>query len=333
MRIAILGSGLMGSALGAAWARAGHTVAFSYSRDPAKLDALARDAGDKASAARPNEAVRDAEVVLVSVPWHRLDDALAAAGGAGLFAKKVVVSCSLPMLPDDSDLAIAHETSGAETLATKLPGARVVSAFNTIPSELIRAELLMRAGRREQPQVVICGDDASAKDVAARLAGDIGFTPVDAGPLRVSRYAEPFALLVAQLAYSQDLGPALGYRFLPEHDHGTWRTFSRDTPSHVVAQSEGSSSIATVSVYSRDNLDRNGPEVEQFRQEALQFVASGVAVATGARETPPGVTAPIGIFTFGDEQRPLPFEEVLEWLRTLSIVRLVEVEYHALDAT
>lgn len=227
MRIAILGSGLMGSALGAVWARAGHVVTFSYSRDNAKLEGLARDADNKARALAPNEAIRDAEVVLVSVPWHHLDDAIAAAGGPEAFANRVVVTCTLPMRPDDSDLAIGHDTSGAEALAQRLPSGRVVAAFNTIPSELIRdhEEQMARLARRdsggfaaigvEQPQVVICGDDVQAKDRAATLATDAGFTPVDAGPLRVSRWIEPFALLVAQLAYSQDLGPALGYRFLP----------------------------------------------------------------------------------------------------------------------
>ena len=58
-----------------------------------------------------------------------------------------------------------------------------------------------------------CGDDAKAKEVAAALIRDVGFDPVDAGPLRVARYAEPFALLVGQLAYEGDGGPELAYRF------------------------------------------------------------------------------------------------------------------------
>jgi 8-hydroxy-5-deazaflavin:NADPH oxidoreductase len=226
MRIAILGSGLMGSALGSAWARAGHSVVFSYSRDDAKLEQLARDAGSGASTAAPNDAVRDAEAVLVSVPWHRLDDALGVAGGPAALSGKLVVSCSLPMRPDDSDLAIGHDTSGAEQLAARLPAAHFVAAFNTIPSEIIRPDL-QQVARDERPHVVIMGDDTAAKDVVARLAWDAGFTPVDAGGLRVCRWAEPFALLVAQLAYAQELGPALGYRFLPER---SGPMVSRDTP-------------------------------------------------------------------------------------------------------
>ena len=208
----------MGSALGTAWARAGHSVAFTYSRDFAKLEQLARAAGNGAVAAKPNEVVHHSEVVLVSVPWHRLDDALAVAGGADAFATKIVVTCSLPMLPDDSDLAVAHDSSGAEELARRLPGARVVAAFNTIPSELIRPPLL-EVDSAERPEVLICSNDLRAKDVAATLARDAGFTPVQAGSLRVSRWVEPFGLVVAQLAYAQERGPALGYRFLQHPEY------------------------------------------------------------------------------------------------------------------
>jgi len=58
------------------------------------------------------------------------------------------------------------------------------------------------------------GDDRAARTVAAQLARDVGFNPVDAGPLRTARYAEPFALLVARLAYEGKGGPRLAYRFI-----------------------------------------------------------------------------------------------------------------------
>src|SRR5438105_3518305 len=64
-----------------------------------------------------------------------------------------------------------------------------------------------------RPSLAYCGDNAKAKDVAAQLIRDVGFDPVDAGPLRIARYTEPFALLIGQLAYEGDRGPALAYRF------------------------------------------------------------------------------------------------------------------------
>ena len=70
-----------------------------------------------------------------------------------------------------------------------------------------------QARRRSRPSLVYCGDDKHAKDVAARLIRDVGFDPVDAGPLRMARYLEPFTLLIAQLAYEGERGPELAYRF------------------------------------------------------------------------------------------------------------------------
>ena len=64
-----------------------------------------------------------------------------------------------------------------------------------------------------RPSLVYCGDDSRSKRLAAGLIRDVGFDPVDAGPLRIARYIEPFALLVAQLAYEGQGGPELAYRF------------------------------------------------------------------------------------------------------------------------
>ena len=209
MRIGILGSGLMGGKLGTLFGRAGHDVVFSYARDRQKLERLARDAGGSARAGTPAESVRDADTLLLAVHWSRLDDVLKQAGN---LAGKVVVSCSLPMNADDTQLVVAHTSSGAEELARRLHGAHLVSAFNTVPSEVFFSVFETRH-QPPRPSLVYCGDDEEAKQVAARLIADVGFDPVDAGPLRIARYTEPFALLVAQLAYEGDGGPELAYRF------------------------------------------------------------------------------------------------------------------------
>src|SRR4051812_36128699 len=80
VRIGILGSGLMGGKLGTIFVRAGHEVVFSYSRDDAKLERLARDSGGIATAGSPADAVRDADVVFLAVHWSRIDDVLRQAG-------------------------------------------------------------------------------------------------------------------------------------------------------------------------------------------------------------------------------------------------------------
>jgi predicted dinucleotide-binding enzyme len=209
MRIGILGSGLMGGKLGTIWARAGHEVVFSYARSEQKLEKLARDAKGKARAGTPREAAQDADALLLAVHWSRVDDVLKRAGD---LSGKVMVTCSLPMNADDTGLVIAHTSSGAEELAKKAPKARVVSAFGTVPSEVLFGVFEARR-KATKPSLVYCGDVASSKKIAAQLIRDVGFDPVDAGPLRIARYTEPFTLLIARLAYEGDEGPELAYRF------------------------------------------------------------------------------------------------------------------------
>ena len=209
MRVGILGSGLMGGKLGTILARAGHEVVFSYARSEQKLRKLAREAKGKARPGTPREAAQEADAVLLAVHWSRIDDVLRETGD---LSGKVIVTCSLPMNEDNTELVVAHTSSGAEELAKRVPKARVVSAFSTVPSEVL---FRVFAARRKatRPGLVYCGDDSSSKRIAVELIRDVGFDPVDAGPLWIARYIEPFALLVGQLAYEGKGGPELAYRF------------------------------------------------------------------------------------------------------------------------
>jgi 8-hydroxy-5-deazaflavin:NADPH oxidoreductase len=209
MRIGILGSGLMGGKLGTLFARAGHEVVFSYARSAGKLEKLAKEAKGKARAGTPGEAAEVSDVLLLAVHWSRVDDVLKQAGD---LSGKVIVTCSLPMNADDTGLVIAHTSSGAEEIARKAPKVRVVCAFNTVPSEVLFGVFGARRKAR-RPSLVYCGDDARSKKITAGLIQDVGFDPVDAGPLRTARYTEPFALLIARLAYEGNGGPELAYRF------------------------------------------------------------------------------------------------------------------------
>ena len=209
MRVGILGSGLMGGKLGTIFARTGHEVVFSYARSTKKLETLARDAGGAARAGTPGEAAEQADALLLAVHWSRVDDVLKQAGD---LSGKVIFTCSLPMNADDTKLVIAHTSSGAEALAKKVRKAEVVSAFSTVPSEVLFDVFDAKRRTRRRPSLMYCGDDQDAKDVAASLIRDVGFEPVDAGPLRIARYLEPFSLAMAQLAYEGDEGPAIAYR-------------------------------------------------------------------------------------------------------------------------
>lgn len=209
MKVGILGSGLMGGKLGTILARAGHEVVFSYAHKQSKLEKLAKVAGRNARAGTPREAAKDAKVLFLAVHWSRVNDVLKQAGN---ISGKVLITCSLPMSNDDSKLIVGHTSSGAEKLAKKAPKAHVISAFNTVPSEVL-FDVFESRHKKTRPSLVYCGDNKRAKKIAARIIRDVGFDPVDAGPLEIARYTEPFTLLVAQLAYEGKGGPELAYRF------------------------------------------------------------------------------------------------------------------------
>jgi predicted dinucleotide-binding enzyme len=207
MRIGIIGAGRMGRALGRRWARAGHEVTISFSHDHHKLEKIAREIGHGAKSSSPADAAKNAEAVLFAVQWSTIDEVLHQSRS---LAGKTVLTCSLPMTADDTELTIGHTSSGAEELASRT-SASVVAIFNTITSELLSDDAEVS---RMRPDVIYCGDSKGAKSTAAHLARDAGFNPIDAGALRIARYLEPFGLLVAQLAYEQDLGETLGYRIV-----------------------------------------------------------------------------------------------------------------------
>src|ERR1700722_9772247 len=134
MRIGILGSGLMGAKLGTIFARAGHEVVFSYARTRKKPKNHAKKPKGPARAGPPVEAAQNADALFLAVHWNQIDNVLKQAGD---LSGKVIVTCSLPMNPDDTVLVVGRTSSGAEKLAKKIPKAKVVAAFQTVPSEVL----------------------------------------------------------------------------------------------------------------------------------------------------------------------------------------------------
>ena|SRR5688572_24366496 len=208
MKIAILGSGSVGSTLGRSWAAKGHEIVFGV-RDPKApraQDAL-RSAGGKARAASLKDAVAGAEVVVLATPYEAVADAIHAAGA---LAGKIVIDATNPLKPDVSELALGHTTSAAETIAVLARGAKVVKCFNTIGSEHMGHPKV--AG--QNATMFFCGDDQGSKRTVEKLAAELGFDPVDAGPLRQARLLEPLAMLWISLAYQQRLGTGIAFKLL-----------------------------------------------------------------------------------------------------------------------
>jgi predicted dinucleotide-binding enzyme len=139
-------------------------------------------------------------VVVLATPWNAAEEALRSAGPLN---GKVVVDCTNPMLPGLAGLAIGTSESAAERLAAVVPDARVVKAFSTTGA----ANMAHPAYGEHRVTMFLCGDDAAARQVVAKLAEDLGMDPVDAGGLLVARYLEPLAMLWVHLAHKQGLGP------------------------------------------------------------------------------------------------------------------------------
>jgi len=208
MRIGIVGAGNVGGALGGGWARAGHEVRFGV-RDPgdSKVARLVSEIGGKAAASTVAAAAAFGEAVALTVPWSAAEDAINAAGD---LSGKVLLDCTNPLRRDLSGLVTGPETSAGEQVAGWAPGARLVKIFNTTG-----------AGNMANPRygdlaatMLYCGDDPAAKETAARLAADLGFDPIDAGPLVRARLLEPFALLWITLAYAQGHGRDIAWKLL-----------------------------------------------------------------------------------------------------------------------
>ncbi len=187
MKVAIIGTGNVGSALGGTFARAGHDVTFA-ARDAEKAREVAQRVGATASHS-PAAAARDADVVVLAVPFAALDavaDELAEAT-----AGKVVVDVANPLTPDYSALATAGGPSAAEQLAERLPEAKVVKAFNTIFGS-VQAN---PAAHGRPVDVLLATNDDDARTRVAELALSAGFRPVIAGPLDAARQMEALAFL------------------------------------------------------------------------------------------------------------------------------------------
>jgi len=187
MNIAIIGAGNVGRALATALTRSGHTVVIT-SRDPAEAGAVAKSTGARLAASNL-EAAKAGDVVILAIPFDNIEAVSAEIGVA--VKGKPVVDVSNRMSFGPTGPAIDAGSSNAEQLATWLPDAGVVKAFNTV-----------FASNQDDPIVegiqldgFVASDDAAAKSTVLELVASIGLRPIDAGPLSRAQQLEQLAFL------------------------------------------------------------------------------------------------------------------------------------------
>jgi 8-hydroxy-5-deazaflavin:NADPH oxidoreductase len=177
MKIAILGAGRVGSAIGRLWHAAGHDVTFT-ARHATRPRALAAELGERAYAASVADAVAGAEVALVAVPGPAVTDVLHAAGPLD---GRVMM---------DAANSFGQQQVTLRSLADTFPRARWVRAFNSLSASIMAGD-----NHREPPWVLFLSGDAQAKPVAAQLIRDAGFDPVDLGGIGDSQLQDPGSAL------------------------------------------------------------------------------------------------------------------------------------------
>jgi len=190
MKIAIIGKGNVGNAL-CKGLSGKHETKFGH-RDPAEPVAKAAKWG---------------EVIILAVPHNNANDAVEAI--RGYVDGKIVVDV-INAVGSNGGLAISCTTSSAEEIQKKLPKAQVVKAFNTV---FAKNQSSGKVGK-EQLTAFIAGDDLKAKQTVAKLTRDIGFDPVDCGPLKAARYLEAMGIMIINLAYEYGMGPNIGYKLV-----------------------------------------------------------------------------------------------------------------------
>jgi predicted dinucleotide-binding enzyme len=184
MKIGIIGSGHVGSALGGVWAKAGNEVMFS-SRNLDNDKKLAAEVGPNARAGTPQEAAAFGQVILFAVPYSAFPDLIKSLGNS--LNGKVVINASNPFPQRDGEIANQAREAGAGLFdAHLLPGALVVRAFNAVGAARM-------ASAHEDPGKIgmpIAGDK-QAFEIASRLIREAGFEPVVVGALDMAKYLMP----------------------------------------------------------------------------------------------------------------------------------------------
>jgi 8-hydroxy-5-deazaflavin:NADPH oxidoreductase len=204
MKIGVVGSGGIGGTIGTLWAKAGHEVLFS-SRNPEKLTDLVVTAGANARAGTIAEAAAFADIIFLAVYYWTTDAAIAACGSID---RKILIDATNPYVLVDGKIQRVPDVSSGLELAAKVPKARVVKAYNTLPTATFANE----AHRPDPYALFYCGNDAAAKATVAQLITDSGFAAVDIGELNQVVHQEPGGVLYnhpMSVAEAQKLVPSL----------------------------------------------------------------------------------------------------------------------------
>ncbi len=210
MNITFIGIGHVGAALADNLAKSGHRVTIA-ARDPhSESVKKALAANSSLTCLGPAEAVAAADVVFLATPYAANSAALA--GLEGALKGKVLVDCTNPVGAGLTH-GLQSTTSGAEEVQRAAPGARVVKAFTIYGYENFLNPAYPGYGDLK-PAMLLAGDDAAAKETVGKLCGDLGWNPVDTGPLANALHLEHLTLLWIKMGRVQGRGAGFVWAML-----------------------------------------------------------------------------------------------------------------------
>jgi predicted dinucleotide-binding enzyme len=194
MKIGIIGSGRIGATAARLFVEAGHEVAISNSRGPESLRSMVEQLGPKLHALTVADAAHFAEMILLAVPWH-VEEAIPT---PELLRGKIVIDAMNPYRQEGGFFDLGNFTS-SEIVLQRIPGSRLVKAFNTIYYEHLATRGRKDLPIQERHAIYVAGDDQPAKQTVSLLIEQIGFAPVDTGSLREGgRLQQPDSLIYNQ---------------------------------------------------------------------------------------------------------------------------------------
>lgn len=186
--VAVIGTGRMGGAFGAAFARAGYTVIYG-SRNPSDTKVqgvVAVTPGAKALT--PRDAAAAADMIVLAVPWAGTEATVKSLGDC---AGKLVLDPTNAIQFGKDGAGLSVSTSGGELVRDWMPGAKVVKAFNTVGYFVIADPSVLDG----KVGCFLAGDDAEAKAQARALVTAMGFDAVDVGGMKAARVLEGMSTL------------------------------------------------------------------------------------------------------------------------------------------
>lgn len=189
MRIAIIGTGSVGSAIARGLAGKGHDVLLG-ARSPQAAEVAELVSATGATPMFPAAAAAEADIIVLALPWDAAETAVEALGP---LTGKTVIDCMNPlgMVDGALGLTVGHGISGGEIVQGWLPGAHVVKTLNQVGAEIMAKNDTLPL----RPVMFMAGDDAAAKAQVAALLTDLGFAAMDAGDITKARLLEPFGMV------------------------------------------------------------------------------------------------------------------------------------------